>query len=645
MVGFTADNEGDAGAPVRDAQQGTASYQVVGVSGNNIDGLLSGIKWTEPEITFSFPDSAKAYSASYSGSPQALDFAAFGTGQANVVRAILDQYAAVSGLSFVESTGAAAAGADMRFALSDDPTTAYAYYPSAAEEGGDVWVHNGVPDWADTDVFAAPRQGNYAYHTFIHEIGHAVGLKHGHSGGAGNATTMLATWDSMEYSVMTYRSYQNDPLVGGYSNETWGYAQSLMMYDIAALQTMYGANYDTNAGNTTYTFSDTTGEMMVNGRSAGTPGENRVFRTVWDGGGRDTYDFSSYRTDLAIDLTPGQYADLDRGGTAQRAYLGDGHYARGHVFNALDFGGDGRALIENAIGGRGADRIVGNSAANVLTGMGGKDSLFGAAGNDRLIGAADRDFLHGGTGNDELHGGSGNDDLVGFDGADRIYGGEGRDYILGGNDNDLIVGGTGDDRIFGGEGKDRIRGDDGNDYIEGGNERDLLLGSAGDDNLVGGSGDDLIFGGTDDDVLDGGSGRDLLAGDEGNDRLSGGDDWDRLYGGEGNDVLVGGEGRDRLFGDDGNDRLIGGSDGDVLYGGAGADTFVLGTGAAGDLVRDFDPTVDHIDLRTDGASFAELELIDHPEGVVVRGLHGSMRLVGVTADELTPDHFILPEAG
>ena len=49
------------------------------------------------------------------------------------------------------------------------------------------------------------------------------------------------------------------PLNGGYSNETWGHAQSLMMYDIAAIQQMYGANFNTNSGNTTYSFSTNTG--------------------------------------------------------------------------------------------------------------------------------------------------------------------------------------------------------------------------------------------------------------------------------------------------------------------------------------------------------------------------------------------------
>ena len=183
---------------------------------------------------------------------------------------------------------------DLRYARSDDPSTAWAYHPSTFPEGGDSWYRNGT--------YNNPVLGNYAFHTFLHETGHALGLKHGQESGVYGA--MTAAHDSMEYSVMTYRSYVGDPLGGGYANETWGYAQSLMMYDIAALQYMYGANYSTNSGNTTYTWSSTTGAMSVNGVNQGTPGGNRIFMTVWDGGGTDTYDFSNYSTNLNVSPGP-----------------------------------------------------------------------------------------------------------------------------------------------------------------------------------------------------------------------------------------------------------------------------------------------------------------------------------------------------
>ena len=51
---------------------------------------------------------------------------------------------------------------------------------------------------------------------------------------------------------MSYRSYIGAPTSGGYTNGACGYPQTLMMYDIAAMQHMYGANFNFNAGNTVY---------------------------------------------------------------------------------------------------------------------------------------------------------------------------------------------------------------------------------------------------------------------------------------------------------------------------------------------------------------------------------------------------------
>ena len=78
-----------------------------------------------------------------------------------------------------------------------------------------------------------------------------------------------------------------------------------MMYDIAAVQTMYGANYATNSGDTVYKWSPTTGEMSLNDVGMGAPAGNKIFMTIWDGGGQDTYDFSNYTTALAVNLQPG----------------------------------------------------------------------------------------------------------------------------------------------------------------------------------------------------------------------------------------------------------------------------------------------------------------------------------------------------
>ena len=78
-----------------------------------------------------------------------------------------------------------------------------------------------------------------------------------------------------------------------------------MTLDIAALQHLYGADFTTRAGDTTYSWSPSTGRTFVDGQLAIAPAGNRVFLTVWDGGGVDTYDLSAYGTDLDSTSGPG----------------------------------------------------------------------------------------------------------------------------------------------------------------------------------------------------------------------------------------------------------------------------------------------------------------------------------------------------
>ena len=88
----------------------------------------------------------------------------------------------------------------------------------------------------------------------MHEIGHALGLKHGHEFGGPANTPLTTDRDFMEFSIMTYRKYPEAPPDGDFfaDVERFGAAQTLMMYDIAALQTLYGANFNANSESTTY---------------------------------------------------------------------------------------------------------------------------------------------------------------------------------------------------------------------------------------------------------------------------------------------------------------------------------------------------------------------------------------------------------
>ena len=240
----------------------------------NIDGLLSGTQWAVNSLTFSFPSSASLYGLAYASGEPSVNFEAFNTAQQTAVRTVLQHYASVINVTFTEVVETPTQHGALRYAESDSPTTAWAYLPSSAEMGGDLWFNH------SSGRYDFPVQGTYSWLTILHETGHAMGLKHPNEFGSFGPAP--AEHDSLEYTVMSYRSYVGGPTTG-LSNEYGGYPQTLMMYDIAALQEMYGANYTTNSGNSVYTWSPTTGVAYVNGVAFTAPAINKIFMTIWDG--------------------------------------------------------------------------------------------------------------------------------------------------------------------------------------------------------------------------------------------------------------------------------------------------------------------------------------------------------------------------
>ncbi len=416
---------------------GNSTKLVTATGSQFIDGVLTNVAWADATIYYSFSLSSAAYS--YTGTGLEDLPANFNTISAAQQTAI--HFALNSDIGPIASDGFSVEGftnlgitslgntnsstAEIRFGETSSGLVGTArvgdfpgnYVSTPVDDNGDVWF--------GTDYnFRTPEAGNYSWHTNLHEIGHALGLKHGQESWGWGA--MPSQRDSMEYSVMTYRSYEGGPLTG-YSNETWGFAQSFMMADIAALQKMYGADFSTNSSNTVYKWNPNSGDTLVNGQVGIDAGGNRIFATIWDGGGKDTYDLTAYSDNLVIDLRPGGYSKFS---DVQLANLGTGEYARGNIFNALLFEGDKRSLIENAKGGSGDDLMLGNQAKNKLKGNDGNDTLKGASNNDTLIG---------GSGDDKLIGGGGKDKLFGSGGKDKLDGGRGNDKLKGNGGNDTFV--------------------------------------------------------------------------------------------------------------------------------------------------------------------------------------------------------------
>ncbi|MBL8561978.1 MAG: hypothetical protein JNN06_06830 [Gemmobacter sp.] len=95
---------------------------------------------------------------------------------------------------------------------------------------------------------------------------------------------------------------------------------------------------------------------------------------------------------------------------------------------------------------------------------------------------------------------------------------------------------------------------------------------------------------------------------------------DTLTGGAQGDLLWGHGGNDRLSGGDGADVLVDGAGSDDLRGGDGADVFVLSRDGAADIIRDFDPSEDRLDLSAWGRIYSVevLPMAERRGAVVIR---------------------------
>jgi Ca2+-binding RTX toxin-like protein len=218
------------------------------------------------------------------------------------------------------------------------------------------------------------------------------------------------------------------------------------------------------------------------------------------------------------------------------------------------------------------------------------------------------------------------------------------DELLTGTDgSDVLSGGSGDDTLNGNGGDDRLIGRLGSDSISGGEGDDRLNAGSGDDTLNGGAGDDVLWDGDGNDLHFGGLGADRLVGHAGNDTLFGGEGFDRIYGGIGDDELSGNGGTDFVYGGADNDTVAGGSGFDKLTGGDGADVFLIEAGSGRDVIRDFQPGVDRIDVTALGVQLSFEHVVIEQMGphtwINFRGDEG-LTLYNTDASTITASDFV-----
>lgn len=361
-----------------------------------VSALTSGNYWdvTLDTVTFGFNQSIPSSYYEY-GTTLTAGWTPLTTQQQNAVYSVTSELNKLLAITLEESS----ANPMIQFNMVSTQTgvSGFAFYPGTCYEyDGDVFLSSDFN--VDTDYYAL-EAGKNGYSTIAHELGHALGLKHSFEGNP----VLLSSVEDTNHSIMSYTARDNfSPEFTVSGTEISMHANAIMpdlyaLYDVAALQSVYGVNTTTNLENNTYTLSY----------------NDYSIQTIWDAGGEDTIDLSTASGASTVDLRAGTINSADQRTlqeiiTIYQAEVHDAQFNNSiqalvtDIYNNSElYTGKNNlsiangVIIENINTGSGSDTIIDNEVNNNISTSGGNDKIY--------LGHGGYDYVNGGEGIDTLY--------------------------------------------------------------------------------------------------------------------------------------------------------------------------------------------------------------------------------------------------